>query len=227
MFRILILTLILFSTLQAFAQTETIDNRSVVDMTKAGLPSHIILKKIAASRTKFDISTPKLIELKSAGVDDTVIAAMMERNELDTTVVHAGESVSTNGAVEASNNFSESGPPPLTTGRDAVLGAKTIAFTKSSLQPARQALEKELMNRKDFKQLNLTILRYKDQADLFVDIGFVPGSWVTHRYVYRIYERRTGAVISAGETTSWGSLAENLARHIAKSLTAARTVTPS
>jgi hypothetical protein len=30
-------------------------------------------------------------------------------------------------------------------------------------------------------------------------------------------------VIAAGETTSWGSLAENLARHISKSLGAARS----
>jgi hypothetical protein len=107
--------------------------------------------------------------------------------------------------------------------RAAVLaGAKTIAFGKSSVQPSRQALEKELIKRPDFQKLNLTILRYKDQADLFVDIGFVSGSWITHRYVYRIYDRRTGAVVAAGETTSWGSLAENLARHIAKRLNAAR-----
>ena len=106
--------------------------------------------------------------------------------------------------------------------KEAVTGAKTIAFGKSSLQPSRQALEKELLRRKDFQQLNLTILRYKEAADLFVDIGFVAGSWITHRYVYRVYDRRTGVVITAGETTSWGSLAENLARHIAKSLVAAR-----
>jgi len=43
-------------------------------------------------------------------------------------------------------------------------------------------------------------------------------SWITHRYVYRIYDRRSGAVIAAGETTSWGSLAENLARHIGKDM---------
>jgi hypothetical protein len=103
--------------------------------------------------------------------------------------------------------------------------AKTIAFGKSSLQPSRQALEKELLKRKDFQQLHLTIERYKDSADLFVDIGFVSGSWITHRYVYRVYDRRSGAVVAAGETTSWGSLAENLARHIAKSLIAARAGT--
>ena len=78
------------------------------------------------------------------------------------------------------------------------------------------------MKRKEFQQLNLTIQRYKESADLFVDIGYVSGSWVTHRYVYRVYDRRSGAVIAAGETTSWGSLAENLARHIAKGLAAAR-----
>ena len=78
------------------------------------------------------------------------------------------------------------------------------------------------MKRKDFRQLNLTIQRYKETADLFVDIGFVSGSWVTHRYVYRVYDRKTGSVITAGETTSWGSLAENLARHITKRLVAAK-----
>lgn len=69
------------------------------------------------------------------------------------------------------------------------------------------------------KKLTLIAIdRYKDNADLYVEIGFISGSWITHRYVFRVYDRRTGAVIAAGETASWGSLAENLARHIAKSL---------
>jgi hypothetical protein len=220
MFRLLILTLALVPALPAFAQSETIGNKAVVEMTKAGLSPEIILKKIAASAIEFDVSASGLIQLKAAGVDDNVITAMMERNELSPTYSAAGMPAPTNRLTEDSINYSESGPPPTAT--NAVTRAKTIAFTKSSLQPARQALEKELMKRKDFQELNLTILRYKEHADLFVDIGFVSGSWITHRYVYRIYDRRSGAVVSAGETTSWGSLAENLARHIAKSLSAAR-----
>ena len=74
------------------------------------------------------------------------------------------------------------------------------------------------MKRADWKQLNLTLERYKEKADLYVEIGFVPMSLITHRYVYRIYDRRSGEVLAAGETTSWGSLAENLAKHICKSL---------
>lgn len=213
MLRRSVLTLILCS-LPAFAQTETIDNRTVIEMSRAGLSQEIILKKISSSNSAFDISAPGLITLKTAGVDEAVIAALMERSEQPRPAVMSDP---------ARGAFSESGNEEIGSTRDVLSKAKTIAFGKSSLQPSRQALEKELLKRKDFRNLNLTILRYKEQADLYVDIGFVSGSWITHRYVYRIYDRRSGAVIAAGETTSWGSLAENLARHIAKRLVAARS----
>ena len=218
MFRISILTLILTSAISLFAQSEMVDNRTIIDMTSSGLSTEIILKKIASSQTKFDVSAGSLIELKKAGVDDNVIAAMMERSD-DRQLSRSEPAISESG----SQGYSESGPAIPVTPKESVTSAKTIAFGKSSLQPSRQALEKELLKRKDFQRLNLTILRYKESADLLVDIGFVSGSWITHRYVYRIYDRHSGAVIAAGETTSWGSLAENLARHIAKSLLSART----
>ena len=212
MLRATFLALILLSV-PLFAQTETIDNRKVVEMSKAGLSQEIILKKIASSHPAFDVSASGLIALKNEGIDDAVITAVMERAEFVTPAPHSGPST---------RAFSESGTAATGGVRNALATAKTIAFGKSSLQPSRQALEKELLKRKDFRSLNLTILRFKQEADLFVDIGFVSGSWVTHRYVYRIYDRRSGAVITAGETTSWGSLAENLARHISKRLVAAR-----
>jgi len=215
MFRLILFSLIVFSSLAAFAQSETIGNTVVIEMSRSGLSTEIILKKMASSRTTFDVSAASLIELKKAGVDDTVITEMMERNE-------APLAAKTPKVRATAAAFSESGPPAQVTRQDALAAARTIAFGKSSVHPSRQALEKELMKRKDFQQLNLTILRYKETADLFVDIGFVSGSVITHRYVYRIYDRRSGAVVSAGETTSWGSLAENLARNIAKSLAAAR-----
>jgi hypothetical protein len=211
--RIFYLTIIIIcSTATGFSQGETINNQTVIEMSKAGLSTELILRKIASSQASFDLSSNRLIELKKAGVDDAVINSMLDRNEQSNS--------STTGVANAASSES-TGPAPAS-GAKVMSMAKTIAFGKSSLQPSRQALEKELMKRKDFRQLNLTIQRYKETADLFVDIGFVSGSWVTHRYVYRIYDRKTGSVITAGETTSWGSLAENLARHIAKGLVAAR-----
>src|SRR5687768_16745738 len=181
MFRLVFLLAIVCSSLEVSGQTEILNNKSIVEMSRAGLPVDIIIKKVGSSRTVFDISAPGLIELKKSGVADDVIAAMMERND----TAFPGEPER---AIELPLPASEK-PPISLTREHALGGAKTIAFSKSSVAPSRQALEKELMKRKDFQQLNLAISRYKETADLYVEIGFVSGSWITHRYVYRIYDR--------------------------------------
>ncbi|MDQ3800783.1 MAG: hypothetical protein M3384_15150 [Acidobacteriota bacterium] len=216
-----ILFLLIFASTVFAQQSETLTNTEIVEMTRAGLGKQIILQKIASTNGNFDISTKALIELKKAGVEDEVIQGLIEKNRA-TPVNVAGDG--------QTQGFSENQPPtPMTenkvlienqalTPAESLRTAKTIALVKSSLQPSRQALEKELMKRPDWKKLNLTLVRYKETADLYVEIGYVSLSWLTHRYVFRIYDRRSGAVIAAGETTSWGSLSENLARQISRKL---------
>lgn len=201
-------------TLIAFAQSETLTNTEIVEMTKAGLGRDLILSKIKSSSPKFDVSVNCLIELKKAGVDDEVISAMMEKPG-EASPPDNSANYSESGATAESASFSK---PAIVSPKAALLSAKTIAIGKSSLQPSRQALDKELLKRPEWPKFNLTIIQFKNDADIYIQIGFVHGSLITHRYVYRIFDRRTGAVLAAGETTSWGSLAENLARHIAKSL---------
>ena len=220
---LLLLLLVLVPCQAFYAQTETLSNADVIAMSKAGLPPDIVIQKIRTSNTKFDVKIAGLIELKNAGVADQIIALMIERQtvkppntQLDNTPAFS-ESGSTPNAGLSEPGAVATGLLPLTK-KQSLASARTIAFVKSSLQPPRQALEKELLKRPEFQSLHLTIERYKDIADLYVEIGFVHFSWITHRYVYRIYDRRSGAVLAAGETTSWGSLAENLARNIAKSL---------
>lgn len=186
-------------------------------MLRVGLSIDLVLKKIRSTESRFDVSTAGLIELRKKQIPDEVIGAMIERQS------QVGEN----------RQFSESGPsndvvpaPPVPThldGKSILAAAKTIAIEKSSANPSRQALEKELLKRPEFQATGLSIIRYKDTADLYVEIGFVPLSILSHRYVYRIFDRRGGVVLAAGETTSWGSLAENLARHIAKSLAKVRS----
>ncbi|MER3431265.1 MAG: hypothetical protein C4324_09535 [Blastocatellia bacterium] len=53
-------------------------NEDVISLTKAGLAPAIIIGKIRAAKTKFDLSTDSLLKLKSAGVSDDVVAAMLE-----------------------------------------------------------------------------------------------------------------------------------------------------
>ncbi len=207
-----ILILILFLAVNGFAQTETLTNSQIVEMSKIGLDKQIILKKINDSAANFDVSTNALIELKKANVADEVIALMLEK----------GKSETPNNA----QNFSENQPtseikqftPTVVSAKDALLNAKTVAIEKSSLNPSRQSLEKELLKRKEWLKYNLTLVRYKQDADIYIEIGFVPLSLITHRYVFRVYDRRSGTIITAGETTSWGSLSHNLAREITQKM---------
>ena len=207
---LLMMTIVFYTA--AYSQSEMLTNATIIEMAKAGLSPDVIVYKIKSSVDRFDISSDALIELKKAGVDDSVVAAIVEISRSAT----SGTTVAMVG-----NNTTQ---PPSTTNlaKDSLLTARTIAIKKSSLNPSRQALEKELLKRADFQSFNLTIEQYKDAADLYIDVGHVPLSIFTHRYVYRIFDRRTGSVLAAGETTSWGSLAENLAKHISLSLTAIR-----
>ncbi|MGI8786787.1 MAG: hypothetical protein ACR2HG_03355 [Pyrinomonadaceae bacterium] len=60
------------------AQNETVTNQEVISLTKAGLSKSIIINKIRTSKSNFNLSTDALIELKKAGVDDDVVAAMLQ-----------------------------------------------------------------------------------------------------------------------------------------------------
>lgn len=211
----LIFLLIFASTV--FAQSETLTNAEIVEMTRAGLGAQIIVQKIASSDANFDISAKGLIELKKAGVSDEVIQALIEKNRA-TPVKPASVQTQVSTEIQTPTENKALVENKAVTPDEALRTAKTIALVKSSVHPSRQALEKELMKRADWKKLNLTLVRYKESADLYVEIGYVSLSWLTHRYVFRVYDRRSGAVLVAGETTSWGSLSENLAREISKKL---------
>ncbi len=215
---LLIITQIL--AIAIFAQTETLTNQDIILMTQAGLGKELIVKKIKDSGGKYDVSAQNLIDLKKAGVDDAVIATMLEKAQTPTVKTDPQYSDS---QPAVSSNYSGSYKAVSTerivlSPKEALQNAKTVAITKSSLNPSRQALEKALMKRKDWQKYKLNIVRLKEDADLYIEIGRIPLTWLTHRYVFRIYDRQSGTVITAGETTSWGNLSENLAREITQKL---------
>ena len=213
-----ILFLIVLLAPAAIAQTEVLTNATVIEMSKVGLSKEIILKKINDSKNSFDVSTNALIELKKANVADEVIALMLEKAEAKPEAATQTESVFSENVPTSEVRQFPTTPTPIISAKDALLRARSVALIKSSLNPSRQGLEKALMKRSEWAKYNLTLVRYKEEADIYVEIGRVPLSWITHRYVFRIYDRRTGTIITAGETTSWGSLAENLAREITQKM---------
>lgn len=68
---------ILFST-RTFAQ-DALTNKSIISLSKAGLPSSIIINKMKTSNCTFDLSTDALIELKNNKVTDDVLNAMIDK----------------------------------------------------------------------------------------------------------------------------------------------------
>ena len=78
-FACLLLAFVMVATASVTASAqETMNNNEVISLSKAGLNSSLIIGKIRASKTNFDMSTDALIALKKAGVSDDVVAAMMD-----------------------------------------------------------------------------------------------------------------------------------------------------
>lgn len=206
-------------TVAVSAQTETLTNDDVILLTQAGLGKDLIIKKISETTGDYRVSTRDLIELKKAGLDDEVIKLMMEKAVTDApkTDPQAPDKDFTfsSGGVQ---NFSESTERIVLSPKEALEKARTVAIQKSSVYPSRQALEKALLKRPDWRKYDLNIVRLKEDADLYIEIGRIPLTLLSRRYVFRVYDRRSGTVLTAGETTSWGDLAGNLAREITQKL---------
>ncbi len=207
LFALFVLFVLICST-EIKAQTEILTNAEIIEMAQAGLGKELLLQKIKTTAGNYDVTAKGLVQLKNGKVDDEIITLIVEKSKAQTEITPP----------------SAVGKPPATIEKkllapaDVLRSARTIAIYKDSLNPSRQALEKELLKRPEWKKINLSITADKENADLAIEIGFVPLSVITHRYVFRVYDKRSGIVITAGETTSWGSLAKNLARHISKSI---------
>ena len=64
----------------ASAQQEPLTNDSVIKMVKAGPSEDVILRMVKSQPAKYTVTPEELISLKSAGVPDRVVAAMVEKN---------------------------------------------------------------------------------------------------------------------------------------------------
>lgn len=74
----LILMFALLAAMPTTAQTrKALTNDDVVNMTKQGLDQAIIVKSIQTNDVQFDVSPQALIDLKAAGVSQSVMDAMM------------------------------------------------------------------------------------------------------------------------------------------------------
>lgn len=75
-------------------QPSALTNQDITTMIKAGLPPDVVIAKIKATKNKFDTSPAVLEELKSQGVPNSVIVAMIEASS-DNATGNSGQPTST------------------------------------------------------------------------------------------------------------------------------------
>ncbi|HYL80754.1 MAG TPA: hypothetical protein VEU07_08075 [Candidatus Acidoferrum sp.] len=75
---ILLLPLVVFCLGVDVCSAEILTNDTILTMVKAGLGDGLIISKIKISPNTFDLSTNGILQLKSAGVNEKVIQAMVE-----------------------------------------------------------------------------------------------------------------------------------------------------
>ena len=80
-----IFSLLLLGIRTAYSQSSLesdVDNARIIEMTHKGLGDDVIIARIKASATKFNLSDDDLATLKKAGVSDSVVAAMIQSTQL-------------------------------------------------------------------------------------------------------------------------------------------------
>ncbi len=202
--------IVMLCVVSVFAQTETLTNAEVIEMSNIGLGKSLISQKISLSNAKFDVTVKGLVELKKANVDDGIIELMVEKSKVQPEI---SKEIPTNQTAQMPVKTNKTLTP-----KELLLSAKTVVISKDSINPSIQSLEKQLLKRSEWQRINVAITEDRVSADLSIQISFVHLSLITHRYTYRVYDRRTGILIAAGVTTSWGSLSVNLAKSISQSL---------
>ena len=94
-----LLTLVSFAGAQETTPKEPVPlgNADVVQMVKAGFSSELVIAKIKASKVNFDTSAPTLTALKTDGVPDGVLVAMVQKS----TVINTEDSTKPNPELDA------------------------------------------------------------------------------------------------------------------------------
>src|SRR5688500_6266656 len=115
-----------------FAQTEILTNKDVILMTQSGLNKELIIMKVKEAGGKYDVSAQNLIDLKKAGVDDSVIESMMEKAAAP--AVKADAQYSDSQPIFSGNYSGKYVPVSkeriVLSPKEALQNAKTIAITK-------------------------------------------------------------------------------------------------
>lgn len=143
---------------------DSLTNKDVIDLTKAGVTEDIIIAKIKSSRCNFDTSSNSLIELKTSNVSDNVILA----------VLNCSKASSNTKPVTKNDN--------LYTIADAA--GKRKVFIDSEDEQSELAIAKELRKR------GFEVIRTRDVAELILEFKIDKTDQVAVGSIFSVYQTR-------------------------------------
>ena len=119
-------------------------NRSVIRLVQAKIADDIIIEKIAKSKTKFDTSVDGLVALKSAGVSDRVINAMMHpESAAESSEGSGGSSGGSSGAKKPTGPASNASKEAVAHGAGTAASVKPHKLPEISQAPANYGMYME------------------------------------------------------------------------------------
>ena len=155
---------------------QTLNNNSIIKMTKAGLSDDLIITTLNTQPGSFDTSTDGLIALKSAGVSDKVVSAILTKPAVTAPAVRSqnkneesSPGTSSHSAVDPPEEGTASGSGPIPA------GARVVIAPMGGFETYFAAAVRE-------KKVPITLTINKDSAQYFVIStntewqGFVYGS---------------------------------------------------
>jgi hypothetical protein len=90
--KLFIFLVFIISGLSCFAQEETLNNQTIIDLVKLGFSDEIIISKIDECSNTFDTSVNALMSLKENNVSESVIVAMVSASKSKKTAISSVES---------------------------------------------------------------------------------------------------------------------------------------
>jgi len=203
-------TLTIASSPPGAGQSSEMTNEDILNMTKAGLSASVIIDKIADVPCRFDTSIAALKELKSSGVENSVLSAMIHCHPDGPPHAHPHVWIGAN-----QEQVSERSGMTIT-GRDSdegldVNASPTATTTQTHSEYADAARELSA------KCPSLVITERQSEADYTVTIErYHSGRLVTQRNSFDVFRVRDGNLILSDKTRWLKNAATSICRVISQ-----------
>jgi hypothetical protein len=203
-------TLAVTSSPPSAAQSSEMTNEDVLDMTKAGLSAGVIVEKISNTPCRFDTSVSALEALKSSGVENSVLSAMIRCHASGPAHTHPYVWIGAN-----QERLSERSGMAIT-GRDSDDGISVETNpTKTTTQTHSEYADtaRELSTKCPF----LVITNRRSEADYAITIErYHSGHLMSQRNSFSVFRVRDGNLVLSDKTTWLKNAADDICRVISQ-----------